>query len=83
MYQTLHATSLDGLSQEFVAATAGKEWNSQDARGGGLCPRLEKNYTLERSSKSFPGIRNISESLENCQQYIKKSQCSLIQETRS
>ena len=36
MFQTLHATSQDGLSLEFVAATTGNEWNIQDARGGGL-----------------------------------------------
>ena len=34
MFQTLHAISQDGLSLEFVAATADKEWNIQDARGG-------------------------------------------------
>ena len=36
MFQTLHATSQDGLSLEFFAATAGRECNIQDARGGGL-----------------------------------------------
>ena len=36
-FQTLHATSQDGLSLEFIAATADKECNIQDARGGGLC----------------------------------------------
>ena len=36
MFQTLHATSQDGLSLEFVAATAGRECNIRDARGGGL-----------------------------------------------
>ena len=36
MFQTLHSTSQDGLSLEFVAATAGREFNIQDARGGGL-----------------------------------------------
>ena len=30
-------TSQDGSSLEFVAATAGRECNIQDARGGGLC----------------------------------------------
>ena len=38
-----------------------------------LSPRLEKNYTLERSSKSFPGITNMSGCLENFQKYIPKS----------
>ena len=37
MFQTLHATSQDDLSLEFVAAIAGRECNIQDARGGGLC----------------------------------------------
>ena len=35
-FQTLHATSQDGSSLEFVAATAGRECNIQDARGRGL-----------------------------------------------
>ena len=35
-FQTLHATSQDGLSLEIVAATAGGECNIQDVRGGGL-----------------------------------------------
>ena len=35
-FQQLHATSQDGLSLEFIAATAGRECNIQDARGGGL-----------------------------------------------
>ena len=48
-----------------------------------LSPGLEKNYTLERSSKSFPGMTSMSGCLENCQKYIPKSQCSTIQETRS
>ena len=34
-FQTLNATSQDGFSLEFVAATAGREYNIQDARGGG------------------------------------------------
>ena len=34
--QTLHVTSQDGSSLEFVAATAGRECNIQDARGRGL-----------------------------------------------
>ena len=37
MFQTLHATSQDGSSLEFVAATEGRECNIQDARGRGLC----------------------------------------------
>ena len=41
-FQTLYATSQDGLSLEFVAATAGREWNIQDARGGGLCHGLSE-----------------------------------------
>ena len=32
-----HSPSQDGLSLEFVAATAVRECNIQDARGGGLC----------------------------------------------
>ena len=36
MFQTLHATSQDGSSLEFVAATVGREYNIQDARGKGL-----------------------------------------------
>ena len=36
-FQTLHSTSQDGLSLEFVSATAGRECNILDARGGGLC----------------------------------------------
>ena len=36
-FQTLHSTSQDGSSLEFVSATAGRECNIQDARGGGLC----------------------------------------------
>ena len=48
-----------------------------------LSPGLEKNYTLERNSKSFPWMTSMSESLENCQKHIPKSQCSPIQETRS
>ena len=35
-FQTLHTTIQDGLSLEFVAATAGRECNIQDTRGGGL-----------------------------------------------
>ena len=48
-----------------------------------LSPGLEKNYTLEWSSNSFPGMTSMSGCLENCQKYIPKSQCSPIQETRS
>ena len=36
MFQALHSTSQDGLTLEFVAATAGRECNIHDARGGGL-----------------------------------------------
>ena len=36
MFQTLHANSQDGSSLEFVAATAARECNIQDARGRGL-----------------------------------------------
>ena len=43
-----------------------------------LSPGLEKNYTLERSSKSFTGITSMSGCLENCQNNIPKSQCSPI-----
>ena len=35
-FQTLHSTSQEGLSLEFVAATVGRECNIQDARHGGL-----------------------------------------------
>ena len=35
-FQKLYATSQDGSSLEFVAATAGKECNIQDAMGRGL-----------------------------------------------
>ena len=35
-FQTLHATSQNGLSLEFAAATTGRECNIQDARGGWL-----------------------------------------------
>ena len=35
-FQTLHATSQDGSSIEFVAATVGRESNIQDAKGKGL-----------------------------------------------
>ena len=48
-----------------------------------LSPGLENNYTLERSSKSFPGFTRMSGFLENCLKYIPKSQCSPIQETMS
>ena len=43
-FQTLHATSQDGSSLEFVAATAGRECNIQDARGRGLCVCSPKIY---------------------------------------
>ena len=36
MFQTLNATSNDGLFLEFVSATAGRRCRIQDARGGGL-----------------------------------------------
>ena len=48
-----------------------------------LSPGMEKNYTLEWSFKSFPGISSMSGGLENCRKCIPKSQCSPIQETRS
>ena len=35
-FQTLHLTSQDGLYLEFVATTAGRKCNIQDARRGGL-----------------------------------------------
>ena len=44
-----------------------------------LSPGLEKNYTLEPSSKSFPGMTSMSGCLENCQIYSQVP----IQETRS
>ena len=43
MFQTLHATSQDGSSLEFVAATAGKECNIQNARGRGLWHGCEES----------------------------------------
>ena len=48
-----------------------------------LSPGLVKNYTLEQSSKSFPGMISMSGCLENCQKYIPKSQSSPIQGTLS
>ena len=44
---------------------------------------LEKNYTSERSSNSFPGTTCTSGCLENCQKSIPKSWCSPIQGTIS
>ena len=43
-FQTLHSTSQDGLSLEFVSATAGRDCNIQDARGGGLCWCITLNH---------------------------------------
>ena len=40
MFQTLHATSQDGSSLAFFTAAAGRECNTQDARGRGLCYRV-------------------------------------------
>ena len=48
-----------------------------------LSPGLEKNYTLEWSSNSFPGTTCLSGPLENCQKSIPKSWCSPIQGTIS
>ena len=48
-----------------------------------LSPRLEKKYTSERSSNSFPGTTCMSGCLENCQKSIPKSWCSPIQGTIS
>ena len=45
-FQTLHSTSEDGLSLEFVSATAGRECNIQDARGGWLCHMYTKKYGI-------------------------------------
>ena len=53
MFQTLHATSQDGLSLEFVAATTGKEWNIQDARGGGLWSAIWDRKELQEG-KFYP-----------------------------
>ena len=46
MFQTLLSTSQDGLSIEFVPATADKECNIQDARGGGLWCVSRKMFAL-------------------------------------
>ena len=48
-----------------------------------LSPGLEKNYTSERSSNSFPGTTCMSGCLENCQKSIPKSWGSPIQGTIS
>ena len=48
-----------------------------------LSPGLEKNYTMERSSNSFPGKTCLSGFLENCPKSIPKSWCSPIQGTIS
>ena len=48
-----------------------------------LSPGLEKNYTSELSSNSFPGKTCMSGCLENSQKSIPKSWCSPIQGTIS
>ena len=47
-----------------------------------LCP-LEKYYTLEGTSNSFPGTTSMSGRLENSEKCISKFCCSPIQVTRS
>ena len=44
MFQTLYATSQDGLSLEFFAATVGRECNIQDARDRGLRLHIHYHY---------------------------------------
>ena len=44
-FQTLHSTSQDGSSLEFVEATAGRECYIQDARGRGLCKLVMSEIT--------------------------------------
>ena len=46
-FQTLHATSQNGSSIEFVAATKGRECNIQGARGGGLWLRRLQAVTFK------------------------------------
>ena len=48
-----------------------------------IVPWIGENYTLERSSNSFPGTTSMSGSLENCQKLIPKSWCFPIQGTIS
>ena len=48
-----------------------------------LSPGLEKNYTLEWSSNSFPGTTCMSGCLENCQKSVPKSWGSPIKGTIS
>ena len=43
-FQTLHATSQDGSSLEFFAATRGRECIIQDARGRGLCRSITNSW---------------------------------------
>ena len=49
MFQTLPATSQDGSSLEFVAATEGRECNIQDARGRGLWGLLRSDIETDHS----------------------------------
>ena len=52
-FQTLHAPSQDGSSLEFVAATKGREYNIQDARGRGLCHALMVGPYDDNSKLSY------------------------------
>ena len=71
-FQTLPVTSQDGLSPEFVAATAGRELNIQDARGGGLCtpafpsgpaPPAGECNQLEAGGEQVPPVLNEANTL--------------------
>ena len=48
-----------------------------------LSPGLDKNYTWERRSNSFPGTTCMSGFLKNCQKFVPKSWGSPIQGTIS
>ena len=52
-FQTLHSTSQDGLDLEFVSATAVRECNIQDARGGGLCGISVRLHLIKSSLKYY------------------------------
>ena len=58
MFQTLHETIQDGSSLQFVAATAGREWYIQDARGGGLCLSFRTFKTLSIPNSKSLGAEN-------------------------
>ena len=86
MFQTLHATSQDGLSLEFVAATTGKEWNIQDARGGGLCTALtnEKRERLHRYCSATVPLHTAKKVQWNCTSAtILQCHCTIVHCTYS